>query len=310
MVIGGISGVIAPGGGTAHAAGGFAGGTGTASDPYQIATADQLSEVRNYLDPGLYFNLIADIDLSSYDNWMPIGVRIYSANSSSSSPFSGNMDGNGFKITNLKIDQPFIVFEVGLFGRSTGNITNMILEDIEVQGRYSSGGLLSTNYGTISNTYVTGRIVNGSAGLVNENYGTISNSYALVSITGNGISGGLVGSNYSNGIIKNSYATGSIAGRSLVGGLVARNDGTIINSYATGNVSGSNYYDMGAWLLTSPVEPLATASTIVAQQDRRIPGKVRVKQPQKCKIQPHLVTGISAKIGICFQDIILSYGRL
>ncbi|OKP94360.1 S-layer homology domain-containing protein [Paenibacillus sp. P46E] len=249
MVWGGISGVIVPSGGTAHAAGGFAGGTGSASDPYQIATADQLNEVRNHLDPGLYFKLIADIDLSSYANWMPIGVEIYTANSSGGFTFRGNMDGNGYKITNLKIDQPVVVTEVGLFGRSSGNITNMILEDIEVKGTNSlaSGGLLSVNYGTISNTYVTGRIVNGinSGGLVNENYGTISNSYALVSVAGAGTIGGLVGNNNSSGSISNSYATGSVAGAGITGGLVGRNDGTIINSYATGNVSGTRNYLMG-----------------------------------------------------------------
>ncbi|OKP93399.1 S-layer homology domain-containing protein [Paenibacillus sp. P32E] len=249
MVWGGISGVIVPSGGTAHAAGSFAGGDGSASDPYQIATADQLNEVRNHLDPGLYFKLIADIDLSSYANWMPIGVEIYTANSSGGFTFRGNMDGNGYKITNLKIDQPVIVTDVGLFGRSSGNITNMILEDIEVKGTnpLASGGLLSVNYGTISNTYVTGRIVNGinSGGLVNENYGTISNSYALVSVAGAGTIGGLVGNNNSSGSISNSYATGSVTGAGITGGLVGRNDGTIINSYATGNVSGTRNYLMG-----------------------------------------------------------------
>lgn len=43
----------------------FAGGTGSESDPYIIETAEQLNEVRNYLD-GNHFRLNADIDLTDY----------------------------------------------------------------------------------------------------------------------------------------------------------------------------------------------------------------------------------------------------
>ena len=49
---------------------GFAGGSGTEDDPYQIATADQLNNVRNHLDK--HFILTANIDLLG-TNWDPIG---------------------------------------------------------------------------------------------------------------------------------------------------------------------------------------------------------------------------------------------
>ena len=58
----------------------FAGGTGSESDPYIIETAEQLNEVRNYLD-GNHFRLNADIDLTDYlttnsaeSGWEPIGA--------------------------------------------------------------------------------------------------------------------------------------------------------------------------------------------------------------------------------------------
>lgn len=41
----------------AYAAVSFAGGTGLEGDPYQIATAEQLNAVRNYLGAGIYFEL-------------------------------------------------------------------------------------------------------------------------------------------------------------------------------------------------------------------------------------------------------------
>ena len=40
----------------------FAGGSGTQQDPYLVATADQLNNVRKYLDQ--HFKQIAHIDLS------------------------------------------------------------------------------------------------------------------------------------------------------------------------------------------------------------------------------------------------------
>ncbi|ULO05929.1 S-layer homology domain-containing protein [Paenibacillus sp. 19GGS1-52] len=241
MVMGGISGVIVSGGGTAYAAGGFAGGTGAAGDPYQIATADQLDLVRDYLGAGLYFKLTADIDLSSYANWEPIGYVV-------GFPFKGRMDGNGYTITNLKLESTGYV-AAGLFGaiNQYAEVSHMILEDVEVKGQ-AVGGLAGMNNGTISNSHVTGHVSgsSGAGGLVslNNGGGTISNSYATVTVNGilqpNGDkpynSGGLAGINY--GTIDNSYATGSVSGDATLGGLVGNNSGTISNSYATGSVSG------------------------------------------------------------------------
>lgn len=54
-------------------------GTGTANDPFQIATPLQLDKLRNYfLESGLYFKLTADLDLSDYRSgagWEPIGRK-------------------------------------------------------------------------------------------------------------------------------------------------------------------------------------------------------------------------------------------
>jgi hypothetical protein len=70
------------------------------SDPYQIENAPELDAVRFHLWEGAYFMLVADIDLSGY-NWLPIG--------DSSTIFQGNIDGNGFKITNLSINRPGVI---------------------------------------------------------------------------------------------------------------------------------------------------------------------------------------------------------
>ncbi len=50
----------------------FAGGSGTAEDPWQVATAEQLDRIRD--DLTAHYILIDDIDLSGYENWIPIGA--------------------------------------------------------------------------------------------------------------------------------------------------------------------------------------------------------------------------------------------
>src|SRR5690554_2102454 len=90
-------------------------GSGTPGDPYIIYTANGLDQVRNDLDA--QYKLGADIDLSGYPNWEPIGAP---------TPFSGTFSGNGLIITNLTINRPAETF-VGLFGRADGGA---LLEDI------------------------------------------------------------------------------------------------------------------------------------------------------------------------------------
>jgi hypothetical protein len=83
-------------------------GNGTISDPFQVGTAEQLNEIRNF--SSWNFLQTADIDLSGFqtdEGWEPIGSLDY--------PFEGSFDGNGFKITGLKINRPNVGY-VGLFG--------------------------------------------------------------------------------------------------------------------------------------------------------------------------------------------------
>ncbi len=88
---------------------------------------------------------------------------------------------------------------------------------------------------------VTGNLMTGALVGIN-NSGSIINSFATAAVTGSNYTGGLVG--YSNfGSISNSYATGTVTGNINIGGLVGYNDGgsSISSSYATGAVTGGNY---------------------------------------------------------------------
>ncbi|GFZ76066.1 hypothetical protein GCM10008018_21980 [Paenibacillus marchantiophytorum] len=247
MVMGGLSGIMVPGGGIAHAAAvaEFAGGDGiTEATAFEIKTADQLNAVRNHLgtvSAVTYFKLVDDVDLSAYSTtdagkgWEPIGTDL--------SPFYGIIDGNDHTITGLTMNRSTDF--VGLFGQTGAgsSIKNMKLKDVIIKGQHFSGGLVgSNNGGDISNSYVTGSVTGAEqvGGLVGSNNGgDINDSYVTGSVIGgNYYAGGLVGSNY-KGDISNCYFTGDVSGGSVVGGMAGNNNGgDISNSYTTGSVSG------------------------------------------------------------------------
>ena len=81
-----------------HAAGGFAGGSGSWGDPYVIETAEQLALMAKQVNgggaKGAHFHISSDIDLSGRD-WVPIGTR--------ENPFSGHLENTGAVISNLTI---------------------------------------------------------------------------------------------------------------------------------------------------------------------------------------------------------------
>ena len=104
----------------------FTHGTGTEADPYQVWTAEDLDGVRDYLDA--HFIQMADIDLSGYENWEPIGTYIYGQNLH----FNGTYDGNGHTISNLIIKRENYT---GLFGHTyNAIIKNLGVVDVNVSG--------------------------------------------------------------------------------------------------------------------------------------------------------------------------------
>jgi hypothetical protein len=219
----------------------YAGGDGTSNNPYHISNWHHLNNVRNHLNKN--FILINNLDSNTEgytdynvgDGWESIGKL--------QDQFTGTFDGDDYTISNLFIDRDDADY-IALF-RYTGSkseISNVFLEYVDTTGNHYVGGLVGVNYGTITNSYSTGRITGSHhvGGLVGRNLGTITNSYSTGSITGNDRVGGLVGLNRRT--ITDSYSTGSITGKSSVGGLVGYNydDGTITNSYSTGSITGND----------------------------------------------------------------------
>lgn len=171
----------------------FDSGDGTKENPFLIMNARQLDNVRKYMGSSTrgdfyYFEIGRNIDLTGYygetwaeqgwtedRGWMPLGWL----SSTSKEIFNGNLDGQGYTITGLKInsDEDYM----GLFGRiaaetgeeDSGVIRNLNVEAPEVWG-YTGGntsysgrvGVIAgqTNSGAvIDNCSVNGGFVRGGA---------------------------------------------------------------------------------------------------------------------------------------------------
>ena len=250
---------------------GFSGsGAGTSNNPFIITSCLQLQEMNNNLSAS--YKLNSDIDCSATSTWnsgagfLPIENTDYPP-----SPFTGNFDGNGRKITGLFIHRPGTLY-TGLFGKiASGSIVkNVGLENVNITGGSStSGGLAGMNIGIISNSYSTGNVSGDYyvGGLSGMNGGTISNSYSMVNvlsvISGSSV-GGLVGANNA-GTISKSYSTGSVSG-TTVGGLVGDsfNAGTITNSFWDTQTSGQGASAGGTGVTGESTVNMQTGSTFTS----------------------------------------------
>ena len=257
----------------------FAGGSGTAEEPYLIADGAQLARFASMVNGGqtsINGKLTADIllnDTEGWENWgstapantwTPIGSITYR--------FTGTLDGAGHSVSGIYIN--ITADYQGLVGvlEEGGTLQDLGVKASYIKGGYSVGGLCGWKYGTVTNCYNTGSVEgnNHVGGVCGYNYfGTVTNCYNTGTVTGTrGSVGGLCGGNdgtvtncYNTGNVigtteaiggvcgmnimgsmTNCYNIGSVAGNNSVGGLCGANYfGTVTNCYNTGSVSGNRY---------------------------------------------------------------------
>lgn len=226
---------------------GFAGGDGTKENPYLIENAVQLSYIREHLDS--YFKQTAQIDLSNYDNWKPIGIW-YGEGYSENQSFSGIYDGNGYVIKNLNLSLPNEE-KVGIFKfiDAGGVLKNINIQNFVIEGKKNVGSLVGILYdGDIVNCKTDGLIKGETnvGGIIGTSMGnaTIQNSYSNSDVEGFSNIGGVIGYN-EKGKLSDSYSTGVIDGTTNIGGVIGKIRGTwdqieIKNSYSSSNVFGNN----------------------------------------------------------------------
>lgn len=232
----------------------FAGGDGSADNPYQIATETHLDNVRNFHDPGVYFEQVSDINIS--EGWTPITEN-------GNLGFSGVYDGAGFEITGLSLSADNLSEPYGLFRANVGTIRNLTISDASASYEIAKDAALLVGFnrenGIIENVSISGVIqliaqslnnyseeIGGIAGL---NDGTIDGVQANVSISGYAGDnvGGIAGLNDTNGIIQDAQSTGQIRGLTSnddtesdtifgAGGIAGYNSGEIQRSSSSMNV--------------------------------------------------------------------------
>ena len=208
------------------------------------------------LDVAGNYALGKDIDASGTTVFNPIGSLPGPVAALSDAPFTGQFDGMGHSIDNLRINGvaygPIDIGRggptaaLGLFGvvGKNGVVRNVNLTNaaIGVGSNVGSFGLLvGVNYGLVtyssSSGNVTDFIIIGGGpdgGLVGSNYGTVERSSSSAAVLTQGDAGGLVGDNY--GTIAQSFVTGSVGRGSHggTGGIVGTNAGLLTQSYSTG----------------------------------------------------------------------------
>ena len=204
------------------------------------------------------YELTANISLSGYTNWTPIGGA-----------YTATFEGNGHSVTNLTITNS-TADDVGLFGSlgSSGIIRRVAVTGASVSGNTSGNQELGILVGEVSGgiirfSYTTGSVTQNGTGNFNltgglvgylTEGGRIDASYSTALVAGqstgtpnSSATGGLVGrvgyniSASATGAIRASYASGAVSigvPDTLIGGLVGfLGRGTVEYSYSTGAVS-------------------------------------------------------------------------
>ena len=243
----------------------FAGGTGTESDPYQIADGAQLAYLASEVNKGLpyenaCFVLTADIDLGNHD-WTPIGNSFSDAlfGGTDYSVFAGNLDGKGHTVSNISIGTEGAPLEsdvFGLFGVTGGKLSNLNLDGVTIYGTAKNvsgyviglaGALSGSASGPVENCHVanlsltmstpdSGRAaaywIGGLVGALDSKYlDECSVSGRITETSGKGSIGGLIGELGRAAKITYSHADVALNvkpdyyGGANVGGLIGKGNG-------------------------------------------------------------------------------------
>lgn len=212
----------------------YAGGNGSSSSPYLIATPEQFARVavqtNNGSEKEKYYKLLNDIYLNdiSYvkswstvppaNSWTPIGT--------SSVQFTGYFDGGSHTVFGLYISTE--ANYQGLFGSipQDHEFKNVGVEASYIKGRNNVGGVIGYTSGNVVNCHSSATV------LGKNNVGGV--------VGGMGLRRSWAGE---YGIdVRNSYNTGKVQGERYVGGIVGGSEfAYLYNSYNVGDISGIEY---------------------------------------------------------------------
>lgn len=239
-------------------------GDGTAANPYQIATADDLKAFRNKVNGGATTAcaiLTADITLHKSETWTPIG-------SSSKNMYNGTFDGQGHTISGLNVNETGSN-EAGLFGDTALSNTSPVIKNLTiadssfVTARGYAGGVAGYGGGVFENCHteasVTVQGMKYAGGIIGSYRGTgitaelsmiqCSNRATVKAVNGSvgGFAGGLIGQAEHPLKLEKSFNAGAVSSNPssqpcMAGGLVGSVSyaTTLVNVYNVGDVSVSS----------------------------------------------------------------------
>ena len=230
-------------------------GSGTAEDPYRIATAAQFESIFSDTANGAYHYLqVADIDLSV------LGASHNPGTLQLSGSYRGETDPEE-GITHRVIHWGNTSATTNYYGLFYNIAAAGVVENIGVTGSINNtnssgyvGGLTGVNYGTIRNCYSAADVsgTNSVGGIAGNNFGHISDCHASGNITASSnYAGGIAGQCETRKVagpdIQRCYATGTVSAKTYAGGIIgmvgtkantAAYTFTIADCYFTGLISG------------------------------------------------------------------------
>ena len=224
---------------------GFAGGSGTETDPYQIANAEQFKNIvlKGNSDVYTYYKLISDIDLSGlyeegdpYYNKIDVGHFKYPRVSDYS--FKGSLDGARPAGGNFALMNFTAIDDLGIIGSiSQGDFSNIDIRNFNTLGyrvgAFGTGtfsNILSDDpendtYATFTNVHVLADCKMGFAGFIYQAKNTKSVTFNSCTMAGtvfgdgNNV-GGFMGDSQTltrETVFNNCEMTGSVLGYEFVG---------------------------------------------------------------------------------------------
>lgn len=217
-------------------------GKGTKAEPYEIYTANDLSNINSYS----YYKLMNDIDLTEWiqannptKGWIPVGL--------SGGGSMRQLDGDGYKITGLwsNTTTDFYGLIANTQEATICNLNVFTANGKTLKGGNNTGAVVGKAVNTLfSNVTVNGNVqgtdyVGGIAGYCASN--TYNNCRVTGTVTGHDYVGG-ISSGYGNGsTMEDVVFDGTVTGNDYVGGLAAKSTGSITASHTEAIVTGNNY---------------------------------------------------------------------
>jgi len=223
----------------------FSEGNGTVFNPYVIKNAIEFNKIRNYTATA--FILGNDINLTDLPanqngtNWEPVG--------SNKLPFVGILDGNGYTITGLSINETEKSYQ-GLIHTNKGVIKNLTLSDGYIYADNNVAAFVVNNYGRILNCKnemqlsgksIGGIVCNHISGII-KNCVNTTDIYLQLEKRYYVYIGGIAGrqTGFESKIIEctnsgNITVIDNFVSRVDVGGITSK--GNVYNSFNSGNIS-------------------------------------------------------------------------